>query len=38
MCGNTVLKRDFSSKIREFKAGRIVIQCSGLYVPGFLGE
>jgi len=38
MCGKTVLKRDFSSKIREFKARRIVVQCSGLYIPGFLGE
>jgi hypothetical protein len=38
MCGNTELKGYFSSNIREFKAGRIEVQCSGLYVPGFLGE
>jgi hypothetical protein len=38
MCGNTVFKIDVSSKIREFKAGRIAVQCSRLYVPGFLGE
>jgi hypothetical protein len=30
--------KDFSSKIREFKARRILVQNSGFYVPGFLGE